>query len=141
MGSVRDVTIPTRFILTLGHFVVTLMALFHKSANIDASLGSSASQTDKDAADRELTGVLVVSVIMLAVSFVGLIGGFTMFNDKVNGFQIIMQFVGGIGMSWFIVSSWRYSLVWLFFVLCSLLPALVELAHIVGMYCLRRAQY
>lgn len=30
MGRVHDVTIPTRFILTLGHFIVTILALFHK---------------------------------------------------------------------------------------------------------------
>lgn len=141
MTRVRDVAIPTRFILTLGHFVVTVLALFHKNANIVASLGPNATQSDTDSADQELTGVLVTSVIMLFVSFVGLIGGFTMFNDKINGFQIITQFLGGVGMSWFIVSSWRHSVVWVFFIFCSLLPALVELANMIGMYCLKRAQY
>lgn len=141
MTRVRDVTIPTRFILTLGHAVVTILALFHKSTNIDASLGTTASTSDKDAADAEITGVLVTSIIMLTISFIGLIGGFTMFNDKVNGFQIIMQFLGGVGVSWFIIAGWAHSRIWPFFLLFSLVPALVELVNIIGMYCLKRSKY
>jgi len=34
---------------------------------------------------------------------------------QINGFQIVAQFVGGVGVSWFIINTWRYTMIWCVF--------------------------
>eukprot|EP00640_Fibrocapsa_japonica_P009913 CAMPEP_0113937654 /NCGR_PEP_ID=MMETSP1339-20121228/4228_1 /TAXON_ID=94617 /ORGANISM="Fibrocapsa japonica" /LENGTH=77 /DNA_ID=CAMNT_0000940501 /DNA_START=115 /DNA_END=345 /DNA_ORIENTATION=+ /assembly_acc=CAM_ASM_000762 len=70
--------------------------------------GLSADATDKEiaAATAELEGAVLLAIICFLVDLLGLVAGFTIFSTRVNVFQIIAHFVGGIQVSTFIHEVW-----------------------------------
>ena len=45
---------------------------------------------------------------------------------KFNLLQIILHLLGSLFTLWFILDSWRYTLIWTIFVLFSVLPIIIE---------------
>jgi hypothetical protein len=87
-GRASEVLIPTRFLLTAGHFIVVILAFYQKDANVASAIGTNALQTDYDGAVRSLTAALVLTLLGLGIEFIGLFGGYTLFFDKlVNRFM------------------------------------------------------
>ena len=60
-------------------------------------LGSSESEASKSIDDA-----LIVAYTCFSFDLLGMLGGFTLFFPRVNLFQTVVHFVGGVYVSWFI---------------------------------------
>lgn len=79
-----------------------------------------------------LTIGLYLALACLAIETFGLFGGYTIFRTGLTTFYIAMHFIGCVGLSFFMTESWHYATFWYLFILCSALPAAVELMVILG---------
>ena len=79
--------------------------------NPDLPFPSDASESSANNAINVALGFAYASFIF---DFMGMLFGFTLFYPKINLFQIVTHFVGGVYVSWFIAESWHYeSLMWI----------------------------
>ena len=92
MGRARDVLIPARVLLTVGHFVVTVLAAYGRDAAVSAGLAASASATTYAAAQASLTAALVIAFAAFAVHVGGLLFGGTMLRDGLSLFHAALRF-------------------------------------------------
>jgi hypothetical protein len=82
MGRASETLIPARFLLTVGHFVVLILAFYNKDFNVAAALGASPSSAATAAADASFNAVFGLSIVCFALQLYGLMGGATMFADR-----------------------------------------------------------
>lgn len=78
--------IPTRFLLTMAHFIAVLMVFYTKQNNIRNSLAIGHTTGDYDEATATVLAAVWMSIICLAVEFAGLLMGVSMFMVTLNGF-------------------------------------------------------
>lgn len=126
MGRAVDTILPARFLLTIGYFVVTVMAFSSVDACASAGLPVDASAEDYDAARQSMTAALALSLISFIVQFFGLLLGFSLFSDGSNLFTSILNFFGGVLSGWAIADQWGYTSFWAIVVPFSLLPGFME---------------
>ncbi|CAE7517404.1 Tmem107 [Symbiodinium sp. KB8] len=136
-----DVVVPCRFLLTTGHFILLLLAYFHRDASIAAGLPSSPAGDTKASAESSFAAAFALSVICFALHFNGIFGGFTLFFRSVNLIQLVCQFMGGLLTALFILDSWHYIAIWYIFAFCTLLPALFEVGVLVAVFGLGVLKY
>lgn len=112
MGRARDVLIPARFLLTMGHFIVTVLAVYGRDAAVAAALPASASSAAVAAATASLTAALVISFLAFIVQLGGLMLGGTLLRDGLNLFHAVAHFFGGVLTAWFVIGTWGYLSYW-----------------------------
>ena len=112
MGRARDVLIPARFLLTMGHFIVTILAAYGRDAAVSAGLAASASATTYAAAQASFTAALVISFGCFIVQLGGLLLGGTMLRDGLSLFHAVAHFFGGVLTAWFVIGTWGYLSYW-----------------------------
>ena len=84
--GVESKLMPTRFVLTMAHFIAVMMIFSTKDDNILASLPSSFTADQLETQETELSIALWLSVGCFAVEFLGLLSGFSLFRAKHNVF-------------------------------------------------------
>lgn len=142
MGRVSDILIPSRFLLTVGHFVVTILAFYQKDLNVKAGLVSSTvSTSDFQAGTSSLSAALVLTLVCLAVEFVGLFGGFTMFFNRLNFCHMVLHFFGGTLTAWYLLDVWGYKSYWWIWGVFSLIPAVMEACAFAAIFWLKIYRY
>ena len=67
-----------------------------------------------------------LSIACFVLQFFGLIGGRTMFYDRLNATHSLLHFLGGVLVAFYIVDVWPYTAFWAIEVFCSFLPAALE---------------
>ena len=60
---------------------------------------------------------------------------------QINLLQILCQFLGGLLTALFVLDGWHYNSFWVLFSLFSLIPALAEIAVLVGVFGLKVIRY
>lgn len=139
MGRASEILIPARFLLTVGHFVVVVMAFHNRvrdcaavapqcgggesrscnrhgrpaqDSNVSAGLPADSSSAAVSAAANSLLAALGLAVICHAVCLAGLFLGWTLFADRLNAMHMVLHFFGGVLTSWFIIDLWGYASYW-----------------------------
>uniref|UniRef100_A0A7S2UVK1 Transmembrane protein 107 n=1 Tax=Fibrocapsa japonica TaxID=94617 RepID=A0A7S2UVK1_9STRA len=140
MGLERRL-IPARFLITLGHLIPTVMVMYVMEEQVYAGLSADATDKEIAAATAELEGAVLLAIICFLVDLLGLVAGFTIFSTRVNVFQIIAHFVGGIQVSTFIHEVWDYRVLWYIVVFCNVTTALVEIFVILRIFVVRALLY
>ena len=129
MGRREDVLVPARFLLTIGHLVVVILAYSSAPGNVAAGLPASASSGEVAAA-AQLNGSLGLSVFALGVQLFGLLSGATLLLNALNAMHCLLHFMGGVLTAWFIADQWASGAFWYIMVFFSLLPGAAEVAAI-----------
>lgn len=126
MGS-QGTLVPVRFMITVTHFIACIMASFTQEENIIRAVGLSADANTKAAAAATVGLCLGIAYACLVIDLVGLMFGLTMFSNSLNLMHICLHFFGGLGVSWFILYSWHYQVLWYFVIGTNLVPTFFEL--------------
>merc|ERR1711920_701450 len=137
------VILPARYLLTMGHFIVTTMVFFTKEENIARGLPASATPGTEafERAHRSMQIAWTLSMVCFSFDFLGLFAGYTMFVPNVNFLQIMSHFCGGILISWLISFQMHYVYLWYVFVLCHVPTALSEIAAILFVHYIKARPY
>ena len=103
---------PSRFLLTCGHFITAVLAFYNTPTNVAAGypLGGSASELSLGRAS--LLTALAISMICFLVQFGGLFGGYTMFRNQLNLFHCVAHFFGGVLTAWYLIDAWGFLSYW-----------------------------
>jgi hypothetical protein len=114
MGRTRatDVLLPARFLLTMGHFIVTVLVVYGSAASVSAGLAASASSATVASATSSLTAAFSISFIAFAIQLGGLILGGTLLFNQLNLFHAVAHFFGGVLTAWFVIGGWGYLSYW-----------------------------
>eukprot|EP00518_Triparma_eleuthera_P005477 CAMPEP_0182464616 /NCGR_PEP_ID=MMETSP1319-20130603/8738_1 /TAXON_ID=172717 /ORGANISM="Bolidomonas pacifica, Strain RCC208" /LENGTH=135 /DNA_ID=CAMNT_0024664273 /DNA_START=429 /DNA_END=836 /DNA_ORIENTATION=+ len=99
-------------------------------------LGSSESEASKSIDDA-----LIVSYTCFAFDFLGMLGGFTLFFPRINLFQTLVHFIGGVYTSWFIAYGWRWESIWYIVGFTNITTALVELGMLFAIFAFKIIVY
>ncbi|GMH68857.1 hypothetical protein TrRE_jg172 [Triparma retinervis] len=123
-----------------------------RKRNVYASLGVVESDSNYDpynpnydvsetAANNQLEIALNVSYICFAFDLLGMVGGFTLFFSKINLFQIIVHFVGGVYTSWFIAYGWQWQSIWYIVGFTNITTAIVEVMMLIAIFIIKIVVY
>ena len=84
-GKVDARLIPVRFMLTMGHLIVTLCIFDTMEDNVVATVDDGVAATDaqKESVRSDIRMVLVLSLVCFAFDFLGMFGGFSIFFQAV----------------------------------------------------------
>eukprot|EP00163_Fabomonas_tropica_P000376 TRINITY_DN10229_c0_g1_i2.p1 TRINITY_DN10229_c0_g1~~TRINITY_DN10229_c0_g1_i2.p1 ORF type:complete len:148 (-),score=10.14 TRINITY_DN10229_c0_g1_i2:84-500(-) len=136
-----NTTIPTRFLVTIGHLIASLMVFHTKADNIEAALPFGHTDQEFDKLDQEVLAILILIMVCFAIDFVGLCGGFSIFSQVVNLVQIVMHFVGAILTSFYVMEVWHARSLWWIWGFTSLIPAVVEVGKIASIFTFKVQRY
>jgi hypothetical protein len=112
MGRLEEILMPSRFLLTCGAFISSVLAFYNAGTNVAAGypLGGSASELALGRAS--LLTALSIAMLCFIVQFAGLLGGFTMFRNSLNVFHCVAHFFGGVLTAWYLIDSWGFLNFW-----------------------------
>ena len=112
MGRLEEILMPSRFLLTCGTFISSVLAFYNAGTNVAAGypLGGSASELALGRAS--LLTALSIAMLCFIVQFAGLLGGFTMFRNSLNVFHCVAHFFGGVLTAWYLIDSWGFLNFW-----------------------------
>ena len=85
-------------------------------------------------ANDQLEIALNISYACFALDLLGMVGGFTLFFSKINLFQIIVHFIGGVYTSWFIAYGWQWESIWYIVGFTNVTTAIVEIMVLVAIF-------
>ena len=139
-----DYTVPARFIVTLGHVLAIVMAMYTISDNVETTIGVTESLTNSDLVAATTTGAQLTLYISLGTAMFdifGLISGMSMFLGSVNVAHILLHFLGSLYTSWFIMYQWNVTTLWYIWVPFGLFPFLIELSVILRVLCCSADMY
>ncbi len=128
-----DYIVPARFVVTLGHLLVIVMAFWTLLDNVETTIGITATLNDADLVESTTSAAQVTLWICLGLTccdLLGLVSGITMFLGGVNVAHIMLHFLGSLYMSWFIMYQWNTATLWYIWGPFNLLPFLIELAAV-----------
>lgn len=132
-----SVVLPARFLTTVGHLVIVILALYALDANVAAGLDASASADDVAAARSSTLAALVLALGGLALELAGLLSGATAFAHVLGVVHTVAHFAGGVLLAWYVVDVWGSPSVWPLVVVFNLIPAALEAA---ALLCGRRGR-
>ncbi len=112
MARLEDVLIPSRFLLTSGHFITAILAFYNLPINVAAGFPMGGSAADLAAARGSLLTALSIAMLCFIVQFLGLFGGFTMFRNPLNLFHSVLHFFGGVLGAWYLIGAWGFLSYW-----------------------------
>jgi len=78
--------IPTRFLLTMAHFIAVLMVFYTKQNNIANSLASDATSGEYNAATSSVLAAVWLAILCLSLEFLGMLLGVSLFMRSLNGY-------------------------------------------------------
>ena len=126
----EDVLVPARFLLTVGHLVVVILAFSSQQGNVASGLTTAASAADGAALASSLQAALALSVISLAAQLAGLLSGATLLASRLNVLHCLLHFFGGVLTAFFVADQWPAGSFWAIAVIFNFLPCGAEVSSI-----------
>ena len=127
--------LPLKFLLLLTQVLLLVLVIIGKENHIWWPLGQvdyAKATRQYIAADRTLVGLAACWIAICAFEFFMLICGSSVpaFLLQVNFLQIIIQFMGVLFTTWFLLDTWRYTLMWVLWAVFALPAFALELFSI-----------
>ena len=131
--------------MTIAHLIAIIMVHGTQKYNVYSSLGAGSgnyptSDLEKEAFS-EIRAILAFSYFCFTLSFLGLFFGFTLFFVRINVFNILVHFIGGLWVSWFIAFEWKYETLFWIITLTNATTAIVEAGMIFAIFVLKVVVY
>ena len=104
--------------------------------NIVVSLPANYAESAFNANSLSLSVALVFNLICLGISYVGFLGGFSMFLPFVNVIVIISHTVGCIFTCVFIMEAWHFLAFWYISLFFAMPVAILDAFIIIATFCL-----
>jgi hypothetical protein len=104
--------------------------------NIVAALPSKYTESAYNANSLSLSFALVFNLICLSISYVGFLGGFSMFLPFINVLVIVSHTVGCIYTCLFIMEAWHYLAFWYISLFFAMPVAFLDACIIMATFCL-----
>ena len=104
--------------------------------NILASLPATYSNSSFNANSVSLSFALAFNLICLGISYIGFLGGFSMFLPFVNVIVIISHSIGCMYTCIFIIQAWHYLAFWYISLFFAMPVAFLEACIIIATFCL-----
>ena len=82
-----------------------------------------------------------MSIIFIAIEFIGLFGGFTLFHHTTNKIYITAHLFGIILTALFIGLKWPFWSYWFIFLICSLISGIIEIISIIKIIICQTRKY
>ena len=77
-------------------------------------------------------GALSLAVISFFFDFLGIFFGLSIFDMKINAYQILSHFIGGILLCWLITNNWNSETLWPIIITTNLPTGLIEFVNFIG---------
>lgn len=130
--------IPSRFLTLTAHLVILIILLLDREENVKACLPVEYSMNEYKQKDGELLGGLIAGVALTAIELIGFITGVSMFTGLVSLISIACHSSASISLSFMILDTWDCNIYWWIFVLCSIIPTLIEAGVMVQVLMLKK---
>ena len=123
--------LPIKFFLIVIQVLLVVIAVLERENHIYFEVGQNYSESSDEYKSAETTflGVSYTMIGLCFFEFIMMIAGTSVppIFAKYNLLQIILHLLGSLFSLWFILDSWRYTLIWPLFFCFSMLPLLVEI--------------
>ena len=124
------ILLPIKFVILVAQVLLLVVALLERDNHIYFEVGENFSENSAEylGAEKTFLGISYTFIALCFLEFVLMIIGTSVppIFAKFNLLQIILHFLGSLFTIWFILDSWRYTLIWPIFVLFSILPIIIE---------------
>eukprot|EP00747_Dinoflagellata_sp_TGD_P170955 gnl/TRDRNA2_/TRDRNA2_203803_c0_seq1.p2 gnl/TRDRNA2_/TRDRNA2_203803_c0~~gnl/TRDRNA2_/TRDRNA2_203803_c0_seq1.p2 ORF type:complete len:159 (-),score=25.98 gnl/TRDRNA2_/TRDRNA2_203803_c0_seq1:76-498(-) len=137
----EDVLVPLRFLTTVGQLLGTLAVALDRDPHIIAGLPLRYTPPEFDAAQREFTIVLTLSILALVFELYGLFSGLSFFGTHANSLHCCLHGFGCALVTAFAIGSAHFALFWYLFAVASVLPVIIETTSLLGVSWLRQTAY
>ncbi|KAM3143523.1 hypothetical protein pb186bvf_004285 [Paramecium bursaria] len=127
--SAKGTLIPAKFLTLTSQLIVTLVIYSSKYKNV-AGYPSNAPQVVDSGTS--------FCVAFLCFELLSLFLGFTDDFHKNNFIQILLHSLGTVITIWYILSSWKYDLIWMIWSFFCFLPMVFEVLSLSGAYMFHR---
>jgi hypothetical protein len=139
-----DYIVPTRFIVTLGHVLAIVMAMYTISDNVETTIGVKETLINAELVASTTAGAQLTLYISLGTALfdiLGLVSGISMFQGGVNVAHIMLHFLGSLYTSWFIMYQWNVATLWYIWVPFGLFPFIIEVGVMLRVLCCNADMY
>lgn len=122
--------LPIKFIFLVTQVLLLVVCVLSKDNHIYFEVGQNYSETSAEylSAEKTYLGILYTMMGLCLIEFLLMLVGTSVppIFAKFTLLQIMLHLLGILFTLWFILDSWKYTLLWPIFVLFSLLPILIE---------------
>ncbi|OQR81137.1 hypothetical protein ACHHYP_16740 [Achlya hypogyna] len=127
----EDLLVPSRFVLTMGHLLVTGLAWKSREHNVAAALAPvvNATTTTKASilATASVEAAWVFAMLGFAISFWGVVHGASAFHPTAAAVHVSLHFAGSLLVSRFVLEQLHYIYLWYVVALVHVPTVLVEI--------------
>ena len=128
-GDTSSALLPIKFSLIFAQNVLVYVILMSKEDYTYGEIGQTWTADDKDSANVILfLGCCLIWGLCYFEMLMMIVGTSVPFVfAKFNLLQIVLHLIGCLFTVWFILDTWNYMRIWNIFVVCSVLPFILEI--------------
>jgi len=130
--------VPARFLTLIAHFVLILAIFWSRDENVKAGLPLKYTPRQYEDKDIQFIVALALTLAGFAIEMFGFFGGISTFLPSSGLVSTALHAAACVALAFFIWDVWDCDLYWYIFGFCSALPAVLEIAVIVGVLALKK---
>nr|XP_020493097.1 transmembrane protein 107 isoform X3 [Labrus bergylta] len=129
--------VPARFLTITAHLVIVITIFWSRENNVTACLPLDFTPEQYENEDRKLVVGLAVTLGLFAIELVGFFSGVSMFNCS-QGLLSGVHASATVALLFFLFEQWDCDIYWWILVICSVLPAFVEVVLFIAVFGLKK---
>ncbi|XP_010728153.3 transmembrane protein 107 isoform X1 [Larimichthys crocea] len=130
--------IPARFLTIVAHLVIVITIFWSRENNVKACLPLEYTQEQYDSEDKKLVVALAVTLSLFAIELAGFLSGVSMFNYSQGLLSTGAHASASVALLFFLFEQWECDIYWWIFVICSVLPAFMEIILFIAVLGLKK---
>lgn len=129
MASATAIIVPSKFLVIIAQFFLTVTSIYSKDTNIYAGIQSKSkfADMDYDTANNIFLAGASIMMLFLLLEWIPLIIGISVYFDRLNICQIFLHCYGIIALIWFILNQMFYQNIWTICVITAFIPFVLEI--------------
>nr|XP_020493094.1 transmembrane protein 107 isoform X1 [Labrus bergylta] len=130
--------VPARFLTITAHLVIVITIFWSRENNVTACLPLDFTPEQYENEDRKLVVGLAVTLGLFAIELVGFFSGVSMFNCSQGLLSAGVHASATVALLFFLFEQWDCDIYWWILVICSVLPAFVEVVLFIAVFGLKK---
>ncbi|XP_020493094.2 transmembrane protein 107 isoform X1 [Labrus bergylta] len=130
--------VPARFLTITAHLVIVITIFWSRENNVTACLPLDFTPEQYENEDRKLVVGLAVTLGLFAIELVGFFSGVSMFNCSQGLLSTGVHASATVALLFFLFEQWDCDIYWWILVICSVLPAFVEVVLFIAVFGLKK---
>ncbi|KAM6994656.1 transmembrane protein 107 like isoform 1-T1 [Tautogolabrus adspersus] len=130
--------VPARFLTIIAHLVIVITIFWSRENNVKACLPLDFTPEQYENEDRKLVVALAVTLGLFAIELVGFFSGVSMFNCSQGLLSTGVHVSATVALLFFLFEQWDCDIYWWILVICSVLPAFVEVVLFIAVFGLKK---